>query len=111
LLPGDWSNIPFPMARPIRSSIRALQNGTFNPIVIAEESFFGPQGRGGIGIIRDANLTIRGIQDTYKSLADEKKGQWDNLYAGLQSNGVAKKPPNFTQLWQTPTLDPTQMTP
>jgi hypothetical protein len=110
LLPGDWSSVPFPMSRPIRSLVRDLQAGNLpNPIQYGQEFITGPQNRGGIGVIRDASLTIRGIQDLWNLVTPQHKSaskggsEFQNLVDGLTAGGASPKPQGFDALTGYPT--------
>jgi hypothetical protein len=95
LLPGDWSNMPFPASR----SIRDLLRGQANPVQIFSDNMVGPQSRGGLGVIRDFNLARLGIMDTIDALATHHQDtSWDKLVLGLTSSGNAPTPADFNKI-------------
>lgn len=95
LLPGDWSNMPFPASR----SIRDLLRGQTNPVQIFSDNMVGPQSRGGLGVIRDFNLARLGIMDTIDALTTHHQDTpWDKLILGLNSAGNAPTPPDFNKI-------------
>jgi hypothetical protein len=105
LLPGDWSSLPFPLARPLRTISRSLITGEYDRLLpwnVASDTFFGPQGRGGIGVIRDWNLAVGGITDVYNYFTGDTNGEWDNLAEGLSLNGVRRTPPDWDSLTTFP---------
>lgn len=105
LLPGDWSSLPLPLARPLRSIHRAIINGQWEQLApwnLASDTLFGPQGRGGIGIVRDINLSVRGIYDLYEYAAAPPPGEVDNLAKGLSLDGHMQAPVNWSDLVSYP---------
>jgi hypothetical protein len=116
LLPGDWSSLPLPVARPLRSISRAIVNGEWEKLApwnLAADTLMGPQGRGGIGVVRDMNLAARGLYDLYEYFAMDEPGQWDNLANGLSLDGVQQAPPNWSDLvtYPDPDFAPVNTTP
>lgn len=105
LLPGDWSSLPLPLARPLRTIYRNLQAGNWEglaPWNVAADTLMGPQGRGGIGIIRDINLAARGLYDIAEYAAGGKPGELENLANGLSLDGHAKAPYRYSELLNWP---------
>jgi hypothetical protein len=105
LLPGDWSSLPLPLARPLRSIARAISAGKWedlSPWNLAADTLMGPSGRGGIGIIRDMNLSARGLYDLYNYATKDATGEWGNLAKGLSLDGHSEAPPNWSDLLAYP---------
>ncbi|HEY6057309.1 MAG TPA: hypothetical protein VIV06_04715 [Candidatus Limnocylindrales bacterium] len=100
LMPGDWSSIPFPLSRSIRETLR----GQYNPIELSARTLFGPENRGGLGVIRDANLGIRVGEDIYDAIAGRHDPTaWDRLVGALDAQGNARVPFGWEDLVQYPT--------
>ena len=104
LMPGDWTNIPFPLSRTIRSVVRDLQNGTPpDPISMLSDNIFGPNNRGGIGGIRDVNLAITGTVDVWNAMTKGSAGsQYQNLINGMSLSGAKPSRINWTDLTDYP---------
>ena len=92
LMPGDWSNLPFPMSR----SVRMILRGELNPSQHVVQNLFGPTMEGGLGAIRDVNLLRLGIADTYEFFTEGTPSQWESLKydigTTLNSDGTVYTP-------------------
>ncbi len=92
LLPGDWTSIPFPMSRSIRTIIRDMQTGTLeNPTKLVTDNLVGPNNRGGIGVLRDINLFFTGAQKMYKAWMNPSQSVIENLEDGLTPSGKQRR--------------------
>jgi hypothetical protein len=110
LMPGDWSSIPFPMSRTIRETSRAFASGDLGKIValpvdLVGLNLLGPNNRGGIGAIRDANLFLRGLDDIYTALR-EGEDEFDMArWQRLTAPGTRAAPEGWEYLVNYPTGD------